>query len=347
MNPPSRQNPTSNPTAHAVDAKGMTELMHACHEGDEDRVKTWIEAGSEVDARDKDGNTALMHAVMCNRPQLVLTLVQAGADVDKRDKDGKTALTLAIGCDHSRCAQILLDVGADVHARDKDGNTTLVRAVMQNKPQYVLNLVKAGANVDAKSGGGDTPLMLAASSANVHTMKRLIEAGADVNKTSSNGYSPIHCAIDSINGNPNVECVKELITAKCNLEATATCWGGFTALGLAAFHGLPNIMKVLINAGAKVDKVDAGAQTALMTAVENSAEMPHKLQCVEVLIDAGANLDATVYGKTALMVAKRYGHKECFQALIKAKANQCTETASSSSPLPNNAELPPSKKRRT
>lgn len=70
-------------------------------------VKTLINAGSDINAKDKYGDTALIRAVLFNRnSEVVKTLINAGADINAKNNEGKTALDFAMNYEIKR---MLLD----------------------------------------------------------------------------------------------------------------------------------------------------------------------------------------------------------------------------------------------
>ena len=90
-----------------------------------DGVKTLIDAGADVNAKDKDGETPLCYQT---NVKVVKALIDAGADVNAKDKDGKTPLMKAILLSNVDVVKTLIDAGADVNAKDKDGKTALEMA---------------------------------------------------------------------------------------------------------------------------------------------------------------------------------------------------------------------------
>ena len=195
-----------------LDRKGF---FAAVTEGSINRVKAYIDAGVEVSyKREWDGYTALIEASRGGYTDIVKTLLGAGADVNAKTMGDLTALILASRHGYTEIVQALIDKGADVNAQNEIfGITALMSAAGGGHIKIVEALIEAGAdlNVQGKMWGA-TALISAAGGGHMETVKALIEAGADLKVKSKNGY---------------------------------------TALGVATYHGHTQIVNLLKAKGAK------------------------------------------------------------------------------------------------
>ena len=87
-----------------------------------------------------------------------------------------------------------------------------------------------------------------------------------------------------------------------------------TALHLAAYYDHIALVKLLIEAGADVDKKTRTGSTALSVAAEHG-----HTSCVMALLRAGA--DINLEGRTPIYLAAEFGHEACVALLIGAGAD--------------------------
>ena len=83
------------------------DLLKMAKEGQDALVRTLLEAGAEVNARDENGRTALMLAALGGHLETVKSLLDAGANADAKDHDGETAHNLASEQGQNEIVQLL------------------------------------------------------------------------------------------------------------------------------------------------------------------------------------------------------------------------------------------------
>src|SRR6056297_3626010 len=96
------------PTVEANDFFSLVE------EGTAEEVKSEIESGADLSARNDIGWTPLMYAARFNEnPKVIETLVESGANVSARNDDGWTPLMYAAINENPEVINVLLESGAD------------------------------------------------------------------------------------------------------------------------------------------------------------------------------------------------------------------------------------------
>jgi ankyrin repeat protein/transglutaminase-like putative cysteine protease len=125
------------------------------------KLRSFVQTGTDVDARDENGRTPLLRAITGKHVDAVKFLIEAGADLNRRDEQGYVPLVHALWTPDSDVVKLLLNNEADVHAKDTSGYTPLHWAVMMGSKELTKLMLEAGADVSAESTTGETPVDLA------------------------------------------------------------------------------------------------------------------------------------------------------------------------------------------
>ena len=161
---------------------------------------------------------------------------------------------------------------------------------------------------------------------NVEELRKLIKAGADVNFMDAIGKcAPLHIAV----GDGYFECFNELIAAKADLEVQF--YNNQTPLHLAAEYGKVEMMKTLLDAGANIYALDDHDQQPLHLACGTTKYS--NPECIDILIKAGADVNAPSDYGTALILAASSGDANVVEKLIQAGAYVNTQDQSLNTPL--------------
>ncbi len=147
---------------------------------------------------------------------------------------------------------------------------------------------------------GDTPLIAAIPFGNLELVRFLLEHGADPNVEVDDGYTCLLTAIES-DANESTRIVAELIHAGADLHGNGI--NGYTPLHMAAARGQAEKARLLIDAGADVNRrkeIDA-SETPLMEAAYCGQP-----STVRLLLDHGADpsMRDTIHNQTPLEMAK-------------------------------------------
>ena len=155
-----------------------------------------------------------------------------------------------------------------------------------------------------------TPLPKIASDGDVEKIRSITQSNADLEVYADQNTTALYEAVTA----GHKEIVELLLRAGANPDA-ADLDDGWTPLIVAAKLGYSSIADLLIRNKANVNVTNSARENALM----HAAYQEH-LSIVEMLIDAGAELDAVNdQGMTALMMSLgKYGNAEIAIKLIKA-----------------------------
>ena len=111
--------------------------------GDIEILKTLLDAGLDVNARNVSYSTALFYRDFSDGAEKTKLLLKSGADIHARNMYGRTPLFGA----HREEAQVLIDAGVDVSAKDYEGISALFYAYMNDNQPLVELLQSHGATL--------------------------------------------------------------------------------------------------------------------------------------------------------------------------------------------------------
>lgn len=196
-----------------------------------------------------------------------------------------------------------------------DQEHRLFEAVANNDVPTVQTLVKNGVNINTQDVRGRTALLVAVEKHDVESAKVLLDAGADVNIQDQKQDSPLLLA----GAEGMVDIMKLMLKAKPDFTLYNR-FGG-TSLVPAAERGHVKMVKLLVNTKVDIDHVNHLGWTALLEAIVLSDGGARHQQIVQILVDAGANVNiADKEGVTPLQHARQKGFQEIVKILELAGA---------------------------
>jgi ankyrin repeat protein len=285
------------------------------------QIKALLDEGVSANAEEPDGITPLMAAAETGSLDAMKMLIDRRADVNAKNTYGSTALMWSVT--DPKKVRLLLDHGADVNVAARSGRTALIVASFANPSSEVVRMLLAkGANVAVMDQRKVTPLNAATFGNDTATVRLLLEASADVNTADTFiGLTPLINA----SGNRNLEAVKLLLAKGANVNAVSKTqdlpriqtgtveFGGWTPLLMAVPFGPPEIVKTLMDAGAKVNVQDYRGFSPLMLAAATDHANP---EIVQLLLARSADTKPkTRAGETASDWAAKFGDAAIIRAL--------------------------------
>ena len=253
---------------------GNTPLHDAVALGMSDIESLLIREGANLEVRNIDGNTPFMEAVRAGLVPSMEKLSQHGADSNTRNIRGDTPLHIAVSMDRSDLVTMLLRMNASIHARntrnrtpfqislttssrmvttlltgdrvnqsDDMGNSALHVAVQERAPVDIIRtIIAAGARINAVDNNGKTPLRLAVDLNALESAKIIADSGADPFMAAVDNRTPAEISFAK-----GADCVRALFSGRA---INARDSSGNTILHIAARHGNPEVINILIQLGA-------------------------------------------------------------------------------------------------
>jgi ankyrin repeat protein len=259
------------------------DLAALIRDGSSKEALAAIRSGTDVNTPQPDGTTPLMWAVVRGDVEMAKELLQRGAKPGGRNALGATVLAEAIATNDRDLIDQLLKAGADPNLGNDDDETPLMLAARQGSLPLVETLVKAGARVDTREKfRGQSALMWAVGSNSAGAAAVadfLIKQGAEVDfRSAVNDWG------NQMTGEPRAQ-------YRAN--------GGLTPLLYTTRSGCVECAKLLLKAGAKIERPTPDGVSPLMNAIDNG-----QYAMANFLLDQGANPHlADWWGRTALYIA--------------------------------------------
>ncbi|KAI0971602.1 hypothetical protein F4678DRAFT_433483 [Xylaria arbuscula] len=192
--------------------------------------------------------TALFEAIAGGDARLPKAelLLQHGADLSIQDNHFGTVLQMAAGGGSLCLVKLLTSHAADVNIVAGHYGTAIEAAATNSHLEVCQLLLENGADVNICGGIYHTPLMAAVKQADHSIAKVLLQAGADVNEGDSQNTRPLHEAI--LWGLSDL--TKLLIDHGADVNAVSSRYGTPLYTSTSTSHPTPNIIRLLLDAGA-------------------------------------------------------------------------------------------------
>lgn len=284
---------------------GITDLMYAVEINDLAKVESLLASGADVNARNDGGATALLMAAAYGSGDIVNRLLAAGADPDIASYRGESPLRSAIWQNHIDIAVALLEHGADPSAyRNADDSRfrtgALASAAVRGQTEVVKLLI--GLGVGVKEDGLEA-LSLALWKHHEEIVALLLETDIDLNAptfdTMKHSRMQTGELVLQTAAQEGLQLSTEMLLEK-GADVNGRNIHGESALYFAVRTNHPEIVSVLLNAGAVVAAIDVAAAIGagneattqqLMLNVDPSALQSEEIEKLIVMADDANNTE--------------------------------------------------------
>ena len=282
---------------------------------------------------DIDTDMSALHDRQVETAELLLK--DSAAHVNRHHDGGNTPLLAAANGGNPGLVRLLLKHGADVHAARDDGWTPLLAAVDGGAHDVVAALLEAGADATVHAAAPKRwgPLHAAVAQGNEALVAMLLEAGAPVD-----GF-PADDVVQHDHDSTADKGARRVGVKGKDAAATEETKAP-SPLHMAAYEGLVDVCRILLDAGANLEGLDPLGNTPLLAAVRG-AEIPRPTRdvvadssdatgseeeslrdsvvVVTLLVDRGADLQAqNDEGFNAAAIAAIIGKHTLLRRLLSA-----------------------------
>ncbi|MDI9348802.1 MAG: ankyrin repeat domain-containing protein [Candidatus Symbiobacter sp.] len=238
---------------------GYTPLFEACLNNQPEIVKILLAARPDLDAQITNsqfqGFTAAMLLAYNNNTEILKLLIDAGANLQIVSTAGlATASLLAAQAGSVDALKMLLAAKVDINQVAEIGGTALVRAAENGNLKVVKFLIENGADINATNKAGWTPLMAAAWKGHADVLNYLISKNAPLDSKYRDGTTALMWA--AFEGHADTASILIVAHAKLDERAKPSKYMGYdfsdkTALKIARERNFPEVVKLLVGAGAR------------------------------------------------------------------------------------------------
>ena len=293
-------------------SSSLNKVFRLVRNGDLDGLKAFFSTDDAIDLNQVNPSTELTPLmVACNRPSVNLDIIELlivkGAKVDYQYHGGYSALMKAVEDGKVEAVKCLIKHGAQVDLEDKCGTSVLNVGCEKGNVEIVKVLLEVeGVQDELISGGMSScclddmdysftrcPFNTAIKHKHIELVKWLLILESGTCIVTDIPVGALFSAIMS----QSSEMVQLLLDHGGTAQVNPTADGETSALMLASYHGNIEIVKMLLEKGAKSDLHNGSKVFALMLAASQG-----NVEVVKELLERGADVNLKGKGgSTALL----------------------------------------------
>ncbi|MFN7038500.1 MAG: ankyrin repeat domain-containing protein [Alphaproteobacteria bacterium] len=271
------------------ESKINEEFVSAARDSQEEKVKSLLKEGVDVNSTDRLGHTGLHLASYQGHLNIVKILLENNADLEAGavKSQYERPIHYAAKNDQTEILEILLEKGAKLNATDINGATPLHLAARQGKINSVRFLIKQpGVEIDKQNDREwYTALHMASYYGHDKVVEELINNEADIEREDSTGATPLYLAVIE----NKLDAARTLLESGANPLPTNKEQSNATALHMASWFGYTDMIKLLHEYKADINAKDKDKMTALYFAILN-----RQYHSARILVGVGADITQDV-----------------------------------------------------
>jgi ankyrin len=283
----------------------LSPLLYAARDGRLDIARVLVGAKADVNQTDANGITPLISAIVNNRVDVARFLIDSGADVQAADWYGRTPLWAAV-----ETRNMDVDNASFVNSIDREPLLALIRVLLakgvdpnvrtKETPPIRRAFLRVTGSLEWVDFTGMTPFLYAARAGDVTVMRLLLEHKADPHIPTFAGTTPLMAAagINWVFDQTYDEGAAKLLEAvklcyDLGMDVNAVNSMGLTAMMGAANRGSDDIIRFLVEKGARLDATDKEGRSALtwaegvFLATHPAKPKPTSIALLKTLMGAG------------------------------------------------------------
>ena len=172
-------------------------LMHVlCRKGDNAMVKFVFEDLRAKPQKDFKDRSFLHAASSCGHVRVIKTLLQYGFDIEAKDAEGETPLHCACRGHHMNAVKCLVEHGANINSQDESMETPFFECVRSGSAFMVNLMLRLRADIFCRASNGNSALHLAAARGFLRLVKIIQKIdGFPISSLNAEGQSTLHLAV--------------------------------------------------------------------------------------------------------------------------------------------------------